>query len=61
MAALGEVPVRLMNLIVQKDALNGRNRLGVVYNRRMLIEVEPTDEEMDQIQAMVMEIAARHV
>lgn len=53
--------MRLMNLIVQKDALNGRNRLGVVYNRRMLIEVEPTDEEMDQIQAMVMEIAARHV
>jgi hypothetical protein len=51
--------MRLINLIIRKNELNGQNRLGVIFNGRTLINARPTDEEMDQIQKLVMEIAAR--
>jgi hypothetical protein len=51
--------MRLINLIVRKNDLNGRNSLGVIFNGHKLIQAQPTDEEMDQIQKLVMEIAAR--
>ena len=53
--------MRRINIIIREDKLNGRNALGIIYNGIVLTELEPTDEEMDEITELVWRVARRHI